>query len=80
MLVLSRKTGESIRIGDGIVVTILETDSHGARLGIEAPQSVPIYRSEVFDRIQEENRKASASAGERKLDDIAGFFRSVRPT
>jgi len=79
MLVLSRKAGESIHIGDGIVITILESDSRGARVGITAPASVPVYRSEVFERIQEENRKALGSTGERNLGDIAGFFRQARP-
>lgn len=79
MLVLSRKAGESIHIGDGIVVTILETDARGARIGISAPQSVPVYRSEVYERIQDENRKALASTGERNLGDIAGFFRLAKP-
>jgi len=80
MLVLSRKAGESIHIGEGIVITVLETDARGARIGIAAPQSVPVYRSEVYERIQDENRKASASTGERNLGDIAGFFRQARPT
>jgi len=80
MLVLSRKAGESIHIGEGIVITILEVDARGARIGITAPQSIPVYRSEVFERIQEENRKALASAGDRKLDDIAGFFRQAKPS
>ena len=80
MLVLSRKAGESIHIGEGIVVTILETDARGARIGISAPQSVPVYRSEVYERIQDENRKALASTGERNLGDIAGFFRQVKPS
>jgi carbon storage regulator len=79
MLVLSRKAGESIHIGEGIVITVLEVDARGARIGIAAPQSIPVYRSEVFERIQEENRKALASAGDRKLDDIAGFFRQAKP-
>ncbi|MEN9353312.1 MAG: carbon storage regulator CsrA [Fibrobacterota bacterium] len=80
MLVLSRKAGESIHIGEGIVITVLESDARGARIGITAPQSVPVYRSEVYERIQDENRKALVSTGERNLGDIAGFFRQARPT
>lgn len=50
MLVLSRKLGEKIIIGNDIVVTIVEINRNKIRLGIEAPQSVPIYRSELLDK------------------------------
>lgn len=52
MLVLTRRIGESIRVGDDIVVTFLETNSNGSiRLGISAPQDVPIHRDEVYRAI-----------------------------
>ncbi len=51
MLVLSRKLGESIVIGDRITVTILEVKGDRVRLGFEAPIEVPIHRQEVHDRI-----------------------------
>ena len=51
MLVLRRKVGEKIVIGDGVVVTVLETGSHIVRLGIEAPRDVAVHRQEVADRI-----------------------------
>lgn len=47
MLVLSRKIGEKIVIGDGIVVTVLETKGKGVRLGIEAAPNVPVWRGEL---------------------------------
>lgn len=47
MLVLSRKLGEKIVIGDSIVVTVVKIDRNQIRLGIEAPQSVPVYREEI---------------------------------
>lgn len=50
MLVLSRKLGEKIVIRDDIVITVLRIDGHQVRLGIEAPQEVPIYREEVLIR------------------------------
>jgi carbon storage regulator len=50
MLVLSRKVGERIRIGHGIVVTVLSTDGRRARIGIEAPDNVSILREELYDR------------------------------
>lgn len=56
MLVLTRKIGENIRIGNDIVLSVVEC-SHGCvKLGITAPLSVPIYREELYKRIVEENR------------------------
>jgi len=48
MLVLSRKLGEKIMIGDGIVVTIVKIDRNQIRIGIEAPGDVPVYREEIL--------------------------------
>ncbi len=48
MLVLSRKLGEKIMIGDSIVVTIVKIDRNQIRIGIEAPGEVPIYREEII--------------------------------
>jgi carbon storage regulator len=47
MLVLSRKLGEKIVIGDNIVVTVVKIDRNQIRLGIEAPHEVPVYREEI---------------------------------
>ena len=47
MLVLSRKLGEKIVIGDNIVVTVVKIDRNQIRLGIEAPHDVPVYREEI---------------------------------
>jgi carbon storage regulator len=48
MLVLSRKLGEKICIGDNICITIVDIDRGKVRLGIEAPRSVPVYRQELL--------------------------------
>jgi carbon storage regulator len=47
MLVLSRKLGEKIVIGDNIVITVVKIDRNQIRIGIEAPQDVPVYREEI---------------------------------
>ena len=60
MLVLSRHRDESIMIGDDIVITIVDIRGDKVRLGIQAPQHVPVHRQEVYDAIQRENRKAAA--------------------
>ena len=60
MLVLSRKVGESIVIGDDVVVTILEIRGDLIRVGIDAPRSVKVHRSEVFEAIEAANKEAVA--------------------
>jgi carbon storage regulator len=57
MLVLSRKVGEKILIGDNITVTVLEVRGDRIRLGLDAPPEVPIHRQEVYER----NRKVVAA-------------------
>jgi carbon storage regulator len=59
MLVLSRKIGEQITIGNSVKVTVLSFDRGIVRLGIEAPKSIPVHRKEVHDKIVETNKAAS---------------------
>ncbi len=58
MLVLTRKCGEGIVIGDNIKITILENKEGRIRIGIEAPKEKKIFRQEVYDRICQENKEA----------------------
>jgi carbon storage regulator len=59
MLILTRKIGECITIGDEIKVYVVDIRGKQVRLGIEAPTHAPIYRQEVYQKILEENRSAS---------------------
>lgn len=59
MLVLSRKIGEQITVGNSVMVTVLSFDRGIVRLGIEAPKSIPVHRKEVHDKIVETNKAAS---------------------
>ena len=61
MLILSRAPGDAIIIDGGIRIVVVACDRKGVRLGIEAPASVTILRSEIVDAIAEENRRASDS-------------------
>ena len=66
MLVLTRKPGEGIIIGDNIIIKIIEMKSGGIRIGIDAPAETKIYRQEVYDRIKDEN----IGAANWNLDDL----------
>ena len=54
MLILTRKIGESLVIGDDVEVTVLGTKGNQVRIGIDAPKDVSVHRKEIYDKIQEE--------------------------
>ena len=60
MLILARKIGESIKIGDNISIEIISVAGNTVKIGIEAPKEVGILRKELYDMIKEENISASA--------------------
>ncbi len=70
MLVLTRKTDESIIIGDDIRITVVEVRHDQVKLGITAPRDIPVHREEVYREIQEENRRAVAAE---KTPDLRGL-------
>jgi len=55
MLVLTRKSGEAINVGDEITVTVLEIRGNQVRLGIQAPLSITIHRRELYEKIRSDN-------------------------
>ncbi len=59
MLILSRKLDQKIRIGDDITLTIIDIKGDQVKIGVEAPNSIKVYRQEVFDAIQSENKAAN---------------------
>ncbi|NPV42739.1 MAG: carbon storage regulator CsrA [Firmicutes bacterium] len=70
MLVLSRKPGQSIIIGDNIKITLIEIQGEQVKLGIEAPKSIVVYRMEVYEEIAKQNRLSLETAGA----DITGIL------
>lgn len=60
MLVLTRKPGEEVTIGEAIVISVLEVRGSQVRLGISAPQEVTIHRGEIYERIREKNLEAGS--------------------
>lgn len=60
MLILSRKTDQSIKIGEDITITIIEIRGDQVKIGVEAPKNVKVFRQEVFNAIKSENAAASS--------------------
>ena len=70
MLALARKINQSIMIGNDIEVTLLEIKVDQIKIGISAPQNVPIYRKEIFDQIQQENKNAGQEVDVSKVREL----------
>jgi carbon storage regulator len=62
MLLITRRAGEKIMVGDEVVVHVMEIVGNTVRVGIEAPRSLPIYREEIWQSVREENRAAADAA------------------
>lgn len=67
MLVLTRRSGESVMIGDEVVITVLEARGDVVRIGIQAPRDVQVHREEVYREIREANREAASPNEDRAL-------------
>lgn len=64
MLILTRKSGEGIRIGDSITLKIIEIRGNQVRVGVEAPRNVSVHREEIYELIQHQNESASEASPE----------------
>jgi len=62
MLVLTRRAGERIRVGDDVEIVVVSVRGDQVRLGLAAPRGVPIYRAELVEQVEQENRAAAESA------------------
>jgi carbon storage regulator len=60
MLILTRRLGEGIQIGEGITVKVVDVKGKHVKIGITAPSEVPIFREEIYEKIQAENRLSSS--------------------
>ena len=78
MLVLSRRAGESIVLGDDITVTILEVRGDLVRVGIDAPRSLKVHRAELLVQLEASNREA-ASPSEDTVASLSEALRDRRP-
>ncbi len=67
MLILTRRVGETLMIGDDIKATVLGVRGNQVRIGVTAPKETAVHREEIYDRIQEDKKKAAASNVEKAL-------------
>jgi carbon storage regulator len=75
MLILTRKEGESLRLGDDIVVTVVGVKGGAVRIGVTAPRDVAVHREEVYERVKKEGTKPGGEG-----DGVADRARSTDPT
>jgi carbon storage regulator len=61
VLIITRRAGQKIMLGDDVIVHVMEIVGNSVRIGVEAPKSLPVYREEIWAAVKEENQ-ASASA------------------
>ena len=83
MLVLTRRVGQKIVIGNEVVVEVLAVSGEGVRIGITAPSETSVHRYEVFKEIEEENRAAEAVAESIEtsaLENLSGLMRKNKDT
>jgi carbon storage regulator len=74
MLILTRKLGEVIKIGDKIKVVVVSIDGGSIKLGIDAPEEIPVHREEVYEKIAAENKAASSGFDKEKLKVLKSFL------
>ena len=82
MLVLTRKAGESIQIGEDIRLTILSIQGQNVKMGILAPREVAVHREEIYEKIVQENRLAASRASianAQTFKDIGGLLHAEEP-
>jgi carbon storage regulator len=71
MLIITRRAGEKIMLGDDIVVEVMEIVGSTVRVGIQAPRAVPVYREELWDLVRAENEAAASAAPDEVADPFA---------
>lgn len=78
MLVLTRKTGQKLIIGDNIEIIILDTKGDSVKIGIKAPKSITVYREEIFEEIKKANKQATRNVLIADLDLAFDLFETKK--
>jgi carbon storage regulator len=68
MLILTRRVGESLMIGDEVTVTVLGVKGNQVRIGVNAPKTVSVHREEIYERIQQEAEAGAAAEASEPVD------------
>jgi carbon storage regulator len=61
VLIITRRPGEKIIVGDDVVIEVIEVSGSSVRVGIQAPKSIPVYREEIWQSVKQENAAAAAA-------------------
>lgn len=75
MLILSRNKGQKIMINQDIVISVVEVSGDQVRIGIEAPDHVAIYREEIYESIQKQNKEAAIES----VQDVSEYLAKIFP-
>ncbi len=80
MLIITRRPGEKLMIGDDVVIEVIEVSGSSVRIGIAAPKSIPVYREEIYSAVKAENTAAAAADPGQLPDELAGPQGSAPPS
>ncbi len=68
MLIITRRPGEKVMIGDDVVIEVIEVSGSSVRIGIDAPKAIPVYREELWRAVKAENEAAAKAKGDLPKD------------
>lgn len=70
MLIITRRPGEKVIVGDDVVIEVIEVSGSSVRIGINAPKSIPVYREEIYSAVKAENVEAASADASQLPDEL----------